>query len=244
MNSDLGRRFRYSRSRDEAAVRPAEAGCFLKIRNDAALKHRTTGALGGHTNVETDISGEGTRRSIYRWTSWPLVPLTLAAVVVAAPYLLTHGVPAMGLALYRGFSVVCHQRPERCFWFSGAAVAVCSRCLGIYLGTAVGLLFRSSRSIAFRLIVGAAALNLLDVVTELAGLHGNWLVIRFALGLALGATAALLISSSVTSSPGVSLSSGPPRHRWSHGMGMPVGFVSLEEIHHRDRLDKCSHHCH
>jgi uncharacterized membrane protein len=137
--------------------------------------------------------------STFRWTWWTLVPLTLAAAVVAAPFLLTHGFPAIGMALYRGFAIVCHQRPERSLWISGAAVAVCSRCLGIYLGAAAFLLFRTSRSIALRILLVAAALNLFDVVTEWAGLHGNWLAVRFACGLALGAAAALLISSSAVS---------------------------------------------
>jgi uncharacterized membrane protein len=132
-----------------------------------------------------------------RWTWWTLVPLTFFATVVAAPYFLTHGFLAMGLALERGFAVVCHQRPERSFWIFGAEMAVCSRCLGIYLGAAVGLLFRTSRRIALRLLVAAVALNLLDAMTELAGLHGNWLAIRFVFGMPLGATAALLVSSAV-----------------------------------------------
>jgi uncharacterized membrane protein len=137
-------------------------------------------------------------RVTLRWNWWTLVPLTFVAAVVAAPYFLTHGLLAVGLALERGFAVVCHQRPERSFWISGAEMAVCSRCLGIYLGAAVGLLFRASRRIALRLLIAAAALNLLDALTELAGWHGNWLVIRFVFGLLLGATAALMISSSVS----------------------------------------------
>jgi uncharacterized membrane protein len=132
-----------------------------------------------------------------RWNWWPLVPLTLVAAVVAAPYFLTHGLLAMGLALERGFAIICHQRPERSFWIFGGSVAVCSRCLGIYLGAALGLLVRTSRRIALRLLIAAAALNLCDAMTELAGLHGNWLAIRFVFGLLLGGTAALLISSSV-----------------------------------------------
>ncbi len=104
----------------------------------------------------------------------------------------------MGLALERGFAIVCHQRPERSFWILGAEMAVCARCLGIYLGAAVGLLFRTSRRIALRLLIAAAAVNLLDAMTELAGLHGNWLAIRFVFGLLLGAAATLLISSSVS----------------------------------------------
>ena len=57
---------------------------------------------------------------------------------------------------------------------------------------------RTSRRIALRLLIAAVALNLLDVVTEFAGLHGNWLAIRFALGIALGAAAGLLILSAIT----------------------------------------------
>ncbi len=134
-----------------------------------------------------------------RWSGWALLPLAFVAAVVAAPYLLNHGFPAIGFGLYRGFAIVCHQRPERSFWIFGGTVAVCSRCLGIYLGAAAGLLFRSSRRIALRLLIAAATLNVLDAVTELAGLHGNWLAVRFVLGWALGATMGLLISSSRTS---------------------------------------------
>ena len=148
--------------------------------------------------MNSALAAEGPRRSTFRWTWWTLVPLTFVAAVVAAPYFLTHGLLAMGLALERGFAIVCHQRPERSFWIFGAEMAVCSRCLGIYLGAAVGLLFRTSRRIALRLLIAAAAVNLLDTMTELAGLHGNWLAIRFVFGLLLGGTAALLISSSVS----------------------------------------------
>lgn len=126
-----------------------------------------------------------------------LVPFLLAGAAVAVPYFLTHGFLTIGLALQRGFALVCHQRPERSFSFFGGSVAVCSRCLGIYLGAALGLLFRSSRTIASRLLIAAAALNLLDAGGELSGLHGNWRGVRFVLGLALGVTGAILISSSM-----------------------------------------------
>ena len=120
------------------------------------------------------------------WSWWSLVPLTFVAAALAAPYFLTHDFPAIGFALYRGFAIICHQRPERSFWIFGTEIAVCSRCLGIYLGAALGLLFSTSRAIAFRLLMAAAALNLFDAMTELAGLHGNWLGMRFAFGLLLG----------------------------------------------------------
>ena len=94
-----------------------------------------------------------------------------------------------GFPKYRptGFAIVCHQRPERSFWIFGDEMAVCSRCLGIYLGAAAGMLFRTSRRIALRLLIAAVALNLFDAMTELAALHGNSLGIRFVFGLLLGA---------------------------------------------------------
>jgi len=132
---------------------------------------------------------------LWNWSA--LAPLALVGAVIAAPYLLTHGFLAAGLALERGFALVCHQRLERSFWMFGGAVAVCSRCLGIYLGAAIGLLLRTSRVLAVRVLMAVAALNLLDAASELAGLHGNWLGVRFALGFVLGAGGALLVSSSM-----------------------------------------------
>ena len=127
---------------------------------------------------------------------WMLVPLLLAGAAIAVPYFLTHGFLTIGMALQRGFALVCHQRPGRSFWLFGGRVAVCSRCLGVYLGAALGLLFRTPRTIALRLLIAAAAVNLLDAASELAGLHGNWLGVRLVLGLALGVSGAMMISSS------------------------------------------------
>ncbi len=126
-----------------------------------------------------------------------LVPVTLSGAVLGVPYFLTHGFGPVGVALQHGFALVCHQRPERSFRIFGAPVAVCARCLGIYLGAAIGLLIGTKRSIAMRLLIAATMINGLDAVTELVGLHGNWMGVRFALGLMLGAAGALLISSSI-----------------------------------------------
>jgi uncharacterized membrane protein len=136
-------------------------------------------------------------RCEFRWNWWTLVPLALACAAIFAPFLLFHGFPIIGLALERGFALVCHQRPERSLWIFGNSVAICSRCLGIYFGAAVGLLFRTTRAVAVRLLIAAAVLNFLDVCSEVAGMHENWVTVRSALGLALGASAALLISSSL-----------------------------------------------
>jgi uncharacterized membrane protein len=134
--------------------------------------------------------------AVLRWNWWALLPLAVACAAIAPPYFVTHS-SLIGLVLERGFALVCHQRPERSFWIFGGTVAVCSRCLGIYLGAALGLVFRTSRTIALRLLLAASAVNLFDAGTEFTGLHGNWLAVRFALGLAVGASAALLVSSSI-----------------------------------------------
>ena len=131
------------------------------------------------------------------WGWWTFVPIALLGAALAAPYFSTHGFVILGFALERGFALVCHQRPERSFWLFGAPVAVCARCLGIYIGAAIGLLLRTSRQLALRILIAAVAINAIDAVAELASLHGNWMIVRFVVGLILGAAGALLIMSSM-----------------------------------------------
>lgn len=131
-----------------------------------------------------------------RLLRYAVVPATLAALACAAPWLFAHS-PELGLALQRGFALVCHQQPERSFFLFGGSLAVCARCLGIYLGAAAGLLRRVPRQYACRLLITAAILNLVDGSGELAGLLGNWMFVRFMLGLALGAAAAMFVAASV-----------------------------------------------
>lgn len=126
---------------------------------------------------------------------WALPPLALAATACAVPWLLTHS-PEIGLALQRGFALVCHQQADRSFVLFGGSVAVCARCVGIYLGAAAGLLLRVPRGVASRCLLTAIALNLVDWAAELAGLHGNWMFARFALGLGLGVASAVLVLAS------------------------------------------------
>jgi uncharacterized membrane protein len=70
---------------------------------------------------------------------------TLAAAVVwnaalfAAPALRLRLSWASGL-IYAVFEPLCHQRPDRCFYLGGFPLAVCGRCLGVYLGFVAGLL--------------------------------------------------------------------------------------------------------
>ena len=124
-----------------------------------------------------------------------LVPLALVGAAVAAP-LLARDHLLVAYFLRRCFALVCHQDPERSFWIAGAPVAICVRCLGIYLGVSAGALVRTSRELAFRLCAAAAALNLFDVLAETGGLHGNLPLLRALLGLAAGLALGTLLASS------------------------------------------------
>ncbi len=124
------------------------------------------------------------------------IPATLATLAVAAPLLWhSHALAAWGVTLF--FSFACHQDPTRSFWIAGAPVAVCARCLGIYLGAAAGAWFRIAHRSALLAFAVTAAVNLLDVASEAAGLHGNWPRLRVTLGLSLGAAIGALVANAL-----------------------------------------------
>jgi len=68
-----------------------------------------------------------------------LTVLWLLALPLPA-WLIHRGQTTLALFLYEGFSVACHQISARSYQFLGFPLAVCSRCVGIYLGVLVGLL--------------------------------------------------------------------------------------------------------
>jgi uncharacterized membrane protein len=114
------------------------------------------------------------------------VLLVLGGVAPFVPGL-TEGVPglaALGRALDAWFSFQCHREAERTF----AASAVCTRCLGIYVGLALGALVvrprLAPRPHAAWMLAAAGAL-LADVLTEAFGLRPPSAWLRFATGLGL-----------------------------------------------------------
>lgn len=73
--------------------------------------------------------------------------LYLVAVLylIAAPHLLKSGSQFhvdLGVIpyIFAALTFACHQMPERSFMIAGVALPVCARCIGIYLGSAAGLL--------------------------------------------------------------------------------------------------------
>lgn len=131
-----------------------------------------------------------------RQSWWGLVPFAIGSAACAVPWLFAH-TPELALALQRGFSMVCHQQADRSYVMFGGTVAVCARCLGIYLGAAVGLLLRVERRVAMRFLIVSVMANAADRLAESAGWHGNWMLVRFALGIALGAALAMIVGASL-----------------------------------------------
>jgi uncharacterized membrane protein len=124
----------------------------------------------------------------------PLAVMAVALAPLAAPLLAaTH--PVAALLIRSFFSRLCHQNPARSFMVDGSPVAVCVRCLGIYLGTAMGALLRLRKSPATGLLAVALLLNLLDVAVQMLHWHGNLPYGRFGLGLLLGVGAGAVLFS-------------------------------------------------
>jgi uncharacterized membrane protein len=94
---------------------------------------------------------------------------------------------------------ICHQRPERSFFFHGRQLAVCARCTGLYAGAAIAAplaLVAASGLASGRarlMLAAAAAPTLVTWTLEFAGLvpFSNWS--RFAAALPLGFAAAWLV---------------------------------------------------
>jgi len=122
-----------------------------------------------------------------------LVGAGLSAAAVAAPLLSNAGFSLAAVMLTLFFSPICHQDPTRSFWLLGAPIAVCARCLGIYLGAAAGAWLRVPQRVLLPVVILAATVNALDVFTEAIGLHGNWLATRFFFGLVLGGSLGALV---------------------------------------------------
>ena len=105
-------------------------------------------------------------------------------------------------ALFPLGRLICHQRPERSFFFYGHQLLVCARCTGLYLGAGLAAPFvAAASSLAAgraRVLLAAAALpTLITWTLEFAGIvpFSNWS--RFVAALPLGFAAAWLVFSTL-----------------------------------------------
>lgn len=81
-----------------------------------------------------------TRRPLVFWLASALTVLCLFALIFVAPLAAGGGHGEVATAIYRAFSLLCHQLPERSYFIDGHKLGVCSRCTGLYAGFAFTLL--------------------------------------------------------------------------------------------------------
>ncbi|MDI3339795.1 MAG: DUF2085 domain-containing protein [Sphaerobacter sp.] len=119
----------------------------------------------------------------------------LVLLAILAPLLNAAGHSTAARAIYRIFSLVCHQRPDRSFVLAGEPLAYCQRDAAIYGGLLVaGLLYaplrQRIRPAGLGVAAALAAPMALDGLTQLVGLRESTAALRvttgalFALGVA------------------------------------------------------------
>jgi uncharacterized membrane protein len=135
------------------------------------------------------------------WALWALAVAVTSWVsaVLTAPVL-----PAWPAAFVYGVSsLVCHQLPERSFYWGAAQFAVCARCTGIYIGAALAAgiaaavgparLMRMRRHVGALLVAGTTP----TILTLLAEWSGVWMtshMVRLLVGLVLGASGMAIVA--------------------------------------------------
>ena len=104
-------------------------------------------------------------------------------------------------------ALICHQRPERSFFFDGHQFPVCARCTGLYLSGAIGLagwwgvkLARHWRPnhvdprSAVRTLILASIPTLISVGAAVIGLWDGSNVTRAVLAIPLGVSAGAIVA--------------------------------------------------
>src|SRR5882672_12439602 len=140
------------------------------------------------------------RRPLVMWLIAAAGSVGLMSLIIGAPLALSTGHPFWGLTIYRAFSYVCHQIPERSFFIAGHQFAVCARCTGLYAGftfaTVLYPLVRSLRQTAApkrKWLFLAAAPLAIDFALGYFGIWENTHSSRFATGALLGAVSVLYV---------------------------------------------------
>ncbi len=145
-------------------------------------------------------SGVTNRRPLVMWFIAAAGCVAVMSLIVGAPFALESGHPFWGLTVYRAFSYVCHQIPERSFFLSGHPFAVCSRCTGLYAGFTVATLLypfvcslRQTEAPKRKWLFLAAAPLAIDFALGFFEIWENTHTSRFATGALLGAVAVFYV---------------------------------------------------
>jgi uncharacterized membrane protein len=134
------------------------------------------------------------------WGVGVAIVLVMMSMIVGAPIALSHGYPVVAVAIYKGFSPLCHQISERSFHVEGHAFAVCARCTGIYAGFAAGVIFyplmrslKRTDTPDRKWLLLAAVPIFVDWSLTFTGIWDNTHLSRFLTGALLGTVCALYV---------------------------------------------------
>ena len=121
--------------------------------------------------------------------------LRMALLVGATLWCLTIlAAPALGLAsVYRFFSIICHQEPERSWQIFGKSLPVCIRCASIYFAFAASLWLGMKTNVRWLRI--AVCLMLCEFV--IARVFVDATILRSMSGILIGLTAAPFVKQGV-----------------------------------------------
>ncbi len=100
------------------------------------------------------------------------------------------GLEGLALAFDAPFRLVCHRIPERVLSLGGVPMPVCSRCAGLWVGFSLGALAAwpsFSMPTLRKVLLLAAALLAVELVTQDLGLHPILHATRFLTGFLLSA---------------------------------------------------------
>ena len=107
--------------------------------------------------------------------AWPILP----------PLLHAWNLHAFAAALEWPWAQTCHRLPDRTLHVFGSPMPMCSRCMGLDVGFALGLLvarpYRGPK-LMWSWMAIAGALLVIEMVTQNRGLHPIWHPTRFLTG--------------------------------------------------------------
>ena len=113
--------------------------------------------------------------------------------------------------IYAVGGLICHQRPERSFFWAGQQFPVCARCTGLYVSALIGVLgwvvVKSTSSwrsrpldarMARTLFIAAAAPTAISLASGAVGVWDGSNLTRALIALPLGATAGVIVAAVAT----------------------------------------------
>ena len=113
--------------------------------------------------------------------------------------------------IFAAGGLICHQRPERSFFFDGFQFPVCARCTGLYVSAGAGIVgwlalkfARQWRSVPFdpgvakRLVLLAAIPTAVSLATGVVGVWDGSNLSRALFAIPLGASAGAVVAAVAT----------------------------------------------